>query len=217
MAQAIMGRSYAASAPCPSTPWSSRGEHWRPRAVRGHNGVALERGVALRVQNFETDIELRRRVPLGPHISFPEGDVGAAAVARKKRDRQRGRPHREHTARRGRTRGLLQDQGGGVGVNLRFIARPGPGRRRRSRAWHLCLCADRLAGARPAARSAMAAGRDLRHCAGSHRGGDARRSHVGINRSIFDDQQRSWRYQQTPKIPSAPARAASLPFHARLV
>ena len=31
----------------------------------------------------------------------------------------------------------------------------------------------------PTARSALAAGRNFRHCAGSHRGGDARRSHCG--------------------------------------
>src|SRR5262249_24933049 len=49
------------------------------------------------------------------------------------------------------------------------IATPGPGRGRRGWALHLCLCAIRLAAGRPPSRSAVAAGRDLRHCAGSHR------------------------------------------------
>jgi hypothetical protein len=56
-------------------------EDRRPREVCGHEGGAFERGVALRVQHFETDIELRDRVPLGTGAGLPEADVGAAAVA----------------------------------------------------------------------------------------------------------------------------------------
>src|SRR5262245_52212257 len=41
------------------------GQNWRPRARRGHEGRAFEGGVALRVEHFEADIELRDRVPLG--------------------------------------------------------------------------------------------------------------------------------------------------------
>src|SRR5262249_33995008 len=64
------------------------------------------------------------------------------------------------------------------------IAAPGPGRGRRSRALHLCPCALRLAVGRPGARSAVAAGGDLRHCAGSYRGGDARRSYCGRSHAL---------------------------------
>src|SRR5262249_9817846 len=59
------------------------------------------------------------------------------------------------------------------------ITTPWPGRWGRGRALHVCLCAVRLAAGWPAARSAVAADRDLRHRAGSHRGGDARSSHGG--------------------------------------
>jgi Family of unknown function (DUF6064) len=59
-----------------------------------------------------------------------------------------------------------------------------PRRGRRGRTLHLCICAVRLATGRPAARSAVAADRDLRRCAGSHRGGDARRSHCGRSHAL---------------------------------
>src|SRR5262245_11280749 len=53
----------------------------RPRARRGHDRDAFEGGVALGVEHFETDIELRDRVPLGAGAGFPEVEVWAAAVA----------------------------------------------------------------------------------------------------------------------------------------
>src|SRR5262249_38008753 len=57
------------------------GEDRRPRARRGHGGDAFEGGVALGVEHFEANIELRDRVPLGTGAGFPEAVVGAAAVA----------------------------------------------------------------------------------------------------------------------------------------
>ena len=73
-------------------------------------------------------------------------------------------------------RGLC-DRGAVAGLGWPYpqlaVAAPGPGRGRRDRALHLRLCTVRLAAGRPAARSAVAPGRDLRHCARSHRGGDA--------------------------------------------
>src|SRR5215510_1056821 len=47
----------------------------------------------------------------------------------------------------------------------------------------LCIFIFALFG-RPAARSAVAAGRDLRHCAGSNRRGDAGRSHCGRSHAL---------------------------------
>src|SRR5262249_11141839 len=58
-------------------------EDRRTRARRRHDRDTFEGGVALRVEHFETDIELRDRVPLGPGAGFPEALVWAAAVARK--------------------------------------------------------------------------------------------------------------------------------------
>ena len=85
-----------------------------PRARRGHDGGAFEGGVALGVQHFEADIELRHRVPLRPRAGFPEVVVGAAAVAREGLDRaQSGRDPDDAASRRHAGQARL-DQGGRI-------------------------------------------------------------------------------------------------------
>ena len=50
--------------------------------LAGTIGDAFEGGIALGVEHFEADIELRDWVPLGAGAGFPEALVWAAAVAR---------------------------------------------------------------------------------------------------------------------------------------
>src|SRR5262249_31057434 len=100
----------------------------RTRARSGHEGNTLEGGVALRVEHFDTDIELRDRVPLGTGAHFPEALVWAAAVARTERDRARDLPgdDRGDAAGGQRDRSALQDQVRGIAavVDVDVAAEP---------------------------------------------------------------------------------------------
>src|SRR3979409_908232 len=53
----------------------------RPRGVGGHGGRSLVRGIDVRIEELEADIELRHRVELGARPDFVEAEVGIAAVA----------------------------------------------------------------------------------------------------------------------------------------